>query len=62
MRVPGTGLPRSSSTRTRTVPPGFIAKSTGPIPGSMLSSFMSVARPLAETTTLAARGSQPSSL
>ena len=37
----------------RTVPPGFIWKSTGPIAGSMSSSFMSVARPVAETTILA---------
>ena len=49
-------------TRTRTLPPGFIRKSTGPMSGSTRSSFMSVARPLAETTILAVRGSQPSSV
>ena len=59
MRAFGTGLPCSSSTRMRTVPPGFIRKLTGPIPGSMLSSFMSVARPEADATRWTGFGSQP---
>ena len=40
---------------------GLHQKSTGPIPGSMVSSFTSVARPLAETTIRVVRGSQPAS-